>query len=262
MPDVSTDQNVTLRSLARPGIDAARLYWRAIIVLQAMALLLLVGYFHVPAIKGFCAQLAAIRTQWGVVVAMLGSIVAGAILPEIAKLLLPRAGRQSVTIRDVLINAAFFAGAGAMVDTQYRFLAMILGSDMGMGTAIRKMLVDQFILTPGYGVPYWILAYAWKANGFRILPTLGCINRRWYLTSVLPLLIPSWVYWIPMTLMIYSLPGNLQFALFILAMAAWSLVMVFIARGRAEPDSAGESVPARPVAAGSVAVPASADVSC
>ena len=195
---------------------------------------------------------------------MLGSVIAGTILPEIAKLLLPRAGRQSITLRDLLINAAFFAGAGALVDTQYRLLAMILGSDMGMGTSIRKMLVDQFILTPTYGVPYWILAYAWKANGFRILPTLGGINRRWYLTSVLPLLIPAWVYWIPMTLMIYSLPGNLQFVLFILAMAAWSLVMVFIARGQAEPASAAAShrVSGPPVEVGVLPATASAEASC
>lgn len=257
MPDVAADQNVTIRSLVQPGIDAARLYWRAIIVLQAMALLLLIGYFNVAGIKSFCADLAAIREEWGVVVSMLGSVIAGTILPEIAKLLLPRAGRQPVTLRDVLINAAFFAGAGALVDTQYRILAVILGSDMGMGTAVRKMLVDQFVLTPSYGVPYWILVYAWKANGFRILPTLRGINRRWYLTSVLPLLIPAWVYWVPMTLMIYSLPGNVQFALFILAMAAWSLVMVFIARRQAEPTPAGESRAVSPRPVDAAAVPAS-----
>ena len=235
---------VTLRSLARPGIEAARLYWRAIVVLQAIALLLVAGYsYQLPAIHGFCTRLTALREHWGIVMAIVGSIVAGAILPEIAKLLLPRSSRQSLSVGDLLANVAFFAGAGAIVDTQYRFLALILGSDMGMATAIGKMLIDQLLMTPIYGVPYWILVYEWKANGFAILPTLRPVGPRWYLTRVLPLLIPAWVYWIPMTLMIYSLPMQLQFVLFALAMAGWSLVMVFIARVQAAPDSEGFIAP-------------------
>lgn len=230
MPDVSAEHALTLRSLAQPGIAAARLYWRAIVAIQAVALLLLIGYFHIPAVTAFCRHLAELRQQWGIGLAILASVLAGVILPEIAKfLLLPRASRRPIIATDLLASALFFAGSGAIVDTQYRLLTAVLGADMTMGLAVRKMLIDQFLMTPLYGVPYWILVYAWKANGFRILPTLRPIGPRWYLLNVTPLLIPAWVYWIPMTLMIYSLPAQLQFALFTLALAAWSLVMIFVA---------------------------------
>jgi hypothetical protein len=55
------------------------------------------------------------------------------------------------------------------------------------------------------------------------------LGPRWYLTHVGPLLIPCWCFWIPMVLMVYSMPPPLQFSLFCLALAAWSLLMVFVA---------------------------------
>ena len=61
----------------------------------------------------------------------------------------------------------------------------------------------------------------------------------------MPLLIPGWAFWIPMTLMIYSLPGELQFCMFSLALAAWSLIMIFVADRRTAPSSA-ESQPQSP----------------
>jgi hypothetical protein len=237
--DIPANAPVSLRSLLWPGLQAIRLYWRAIVVLQATALVLVLGYFHVALVREFCEYLARLRQDWGMIQPVVGTIIAGVVLPELAKLLLPRAHRQTLTPGEVLITAVFFAGAGAgaFVDAQYRLLSVLLGDDTGMGTAISKMLMDQFLMTPLYGAPYWILVYAWKANHFRILPTLRPLGRHWYLTKVLPLLIPAWAYWIPMTLMIFSLPADLQLSLFVFAMAAWSLVMVFIAQTEAKQAS-------------------------
>jgi hypothetical protein len=43
--------------------------------------------------------------------------------------------------------------------------------------------------------------------------------------------LPNWLFWIPMVSIIYALPVPLQFLLFVPALAAWSLIMVFIAEG-------------------------------
>jgi hypothetical protein len=55
---------------------------------------------------------------------------------------------------------------------------------------------------------------------------------------VLPLLLPSWCFWIPMVSIIYALPVPLQFLLFVFALGAWSLIMVSIASG--SPDGDGD----------------------
>jgi hypothetical protein len=54
------------------------------------------------------------------------------------------------------------------------------------------------------------------------------------------ILIPNWLFWIPMVSIIYALPVPLQFLLFIPALAAWSLIVVFIAT---QPD-AGNNIDA------------------
>ena len=48
---------------------------------------------------------------------------------------------------------------------------------------------------------------------------------------MLPLLLPNWCFWVPMVTIVYALPAALQFLLFVLLLAAWSLIMVFIAEG-------------------------------
>jgi hypothetical protein len=242
------EQPVSLRSLTRPGLQAIRRNWAPFVLFQAGALLLVIGYFRVDAIHQFCQYLSAMKQAWGLLFSAAAAAIAGVVFPEIAKAVLPVPRAQAFSWRDFVIDLLFFAGSGMTIDLQYRFFAVLLGNGMDLGTVIRKVLVDQFITTPLYGVPYWNLVYAWKSNGFRIRPTLAPISPRWYLTTVLPLLLSAWFYWIPMTLMVYSLPGPLQFSLYALAMAAWSLIMIFVAdhkRSAVAGDEAGLPAPAQ-----------------
>lgn len=228
-------QPITLRALTRPGLEAIRFAWRPFLLLQGLALLLVIGYFHNDAVRGVCGELAEWKVRGGVLYSAAAAAFAGVVLPESAKAMvlgqrmLDRQRRRNITFALVA-----FAINGMVVDLQYRGLAVLLGHDNDPVTVISKVLADQFIVTPLYGTPYWILAYGLRAHRYRLGPLLAEISPRWYLMRVLPLLIPCWFYWIPMTLMIYSLPGELQLSLFAMALAAWSLVMIFIASRRPE----------------------------
>ena len=46
-------------------------------------------------------------------------------------------------------------------------------------------------------------------------------------------MLANWAFWFPMSALIYALPSGLQFCLFLLAVSAWSLLMVFVASGQA-----------------------------
>ena len=65
----------------------------------------------------------------------------------------------------------------------------------------------------------------------RLLREIRPSPAGWYAGWVVTLMLPGWCFWGPMVLLIYSLPGELQIVLWGGAMAAWSLVMVFIGRG-------------------------------
>ena len=225
--------SISFRSWTTPGLNAVRRYWRPFLLLQACALALVVAYYASPdggAVRTLCRNLSNLKQTYGILFVALAAAFAGAILPEITKVLVLGERRFD---RTRLANIAFALGAfafnGFFTDYQYRVLAFLLGHDASFATAIKKVLADQFVATPLYATPYWAFIYSWKNNGFHVRRTLRELGPRWYLTKVMPLLISGWAFWIPMTLLIYLLPGELQFCMFLLVLAAWSLIMIFIA---------------------------------
>jgi hypothetical protein len=195
-----------------------------------MALLLVLGYYHVPAITSACERLAAMKQAGGVWFVIAASALAGAILPELAKAAVLGERRVDRARVNAVTFAVFaFAGGGLIVDCQYRLLGWWIGQAVDWQTVAIKLLIDQFLMTPVYGVPYWIVLYDWRNKGYNPLGTLGAIGPGWYVTRVLPLLIPAWAFWLPMVCLIYALPGGLQFSLYSFALAAWSLIMVCVA---------------------------------
>jgi hypothetical protein len=221
---------LTFRQLTAPGLEAVRRYWRPFVLLQTIALLLVLGYYHVPVVAAACERLSVMKQNGGVLFVMIAAALAGAILPELAKAAVQ--GERTVDrvrVGAVLFAVVAFAINGVITDYQYRLLGVVVGEGVDAATIFTKVLADQFIMTPLYGIPYWALVFGWRNHGYNLRLTLGEIGPQWYARKVLALLIPCWAFWLPMVSLIYALPGPLQFCLFSLALAAWSLIMVFVA---------------------------------
>jgi beta-phosphoglucomutase len=207
-----------------------RRYWRPFLLLQSAALLLVIGYYTSPAVRAACERASVVKRESGLVFSAIAAAAAGAFLPEAAKAIV--LGDRQLTrqrARNVAFAIAVFALNGVVTDLQYRGIGWIIGSDTHFATAVKKTLFDQFITTPLYGVPYWVVVYELRARRYNAAATLRQFSPRWYTWRVLPLLIPAWAYWIPVLLLVYSLPGPLQFFLFCFALGGWSLLMVFVA---------------------------------
>ncbi len=144
-------------------------------------------------------------------------------------------------LRDVGFAAVAFAGSGVIADLQYHLLARAIGTGTGPVTVAVKVLADQLVTTPLYGLPYWLVVYALRADRYRLGRTVRRLTPSWYARTVLPLMLANWAFWFPMSALIYSLPTGLQFCLYLIAVSAWSLLMVFVASGQAagEPTTAG-----------------------
>jgi hypothetical protein len=235
MTDVNVSDPISLRQLASPGIRAVRRFWRSFLLIQSCALMLVLCYFNNASVRAFCGQLSQWQRAGGLLLSALIAAFAGGIVPELAKAIVPPKTKSGERINahlspgDLAFAFVAFAGNGVITDLQYRVFGYFLGNDGHFLTAVKKMLVDQFFTTPIYGIVYWAVVYRWKAHHFRVVPLLRELGPRWYLRQVGPLLIPCWCFWIPMVLMIYSMPPALQISLFCLALAAWSLLMVFVA---------------------------------
>jgi hypothetical protein len=223
------------------GLAALRRFWRPFALIQLAAVALVVAYHADGRVRDACAALAAWKTAGGLPLAAATAAFAGGVLPELAKLLALRgAARLGARAGEIAFNVAFFAFNGVVVDGLYRFEAALFGTSADAATIVAKVAFDQFVFTPPWLVLITAL-YLFRARRFSWAATRPALGRGFLRARVLPLLLPDWFFWIPMVSIIYAFPLPLQFLLFILALAAWSLILVVIATG--------DAVPAEPAAA-------------
>jgi hypothetical protein len=220
------------------GIAALRRFLRPFVLIQLAAVGLVLAYYQSATVRAFCGTLAAIKIAGGLPFAAWTASLAGGILPEVAKL---AGDPRRFTVRgrrgEILFNLAFFAFNGMVIDLLYRGEARLFGFDAAAATVAKKVLFDQFVFTPLW-LPLIIALFSWRRVGFSPAATVALLRiPGFYRTRVVPLLLPAWCFWIPMVSIIYALPLPLQFLLFVLALGAWSLIMVFIASAGAASDT-------------------------
>jgi hypothetical protein len=232
----SDADTITLATILAPGIAAVRRYWKPFLLLHASALLLVIAYYTSAQVRQICAQLADVKHHGELVFSAITAALAGALLPELAKaIMLGDRTLDRKRLNDITFHLAIFALSGVIVDVQYHLTALLLGDHADLKTVIKKILFDQCVTTPIYGTPYWLVMFSLRAHRFNPIATVREFSPRWYKQKVLPLLIPGWAFWTPMVALIYSLPGPLQFCLYCFALAAWSLLMVFVAKVETNP---------------------------
>src|SRR4051794_30244912 len=180
------------------GAAALRRFWRPFLLIQTSAALLAIAYRVSVPFRDACALAAAWKTAGGLPVAAATSALAGGLLPEFAKLVADR-GRSALRGRggEVLFNVAFFAFDGIVIDLLYRGEARLFGSDAQLGTVVEKVAFDQFVFSPLWSI-FIVLLFLWRQRGYSLAATRRALGRGFYQARVVPLIVPNWLFWIPM----------------------------------------------------------------
>jgi len=193
-----------------------------------MLAIVLAYYWHEPTRNGLDV-IAHWKERYGYAFSVLLSIVAGAVLPEVLKVLLfQRLRVYRKNLVELLFATVFWGVMGAVVDTLYRLQAVWFGSEPTVGVLVKKVLVDQFIYCPVFAAPMTVWAYQLKERAFSTRGVARFFTMGFYQSDVLPTLIASWGVWIPLVSIIYSLPPSLQIPLFGLALSFWVLLVTYI----------------------------------
>ena len=85
--------------------------------------------------------------------------------------------------------------------------------------------VDMFVYNLIWAANLQLLTYHWKNSGFRFSAFSGFLWKDYFTRSLPIALVSTWVVWLPVVSLTYSLPANLQIPLFNLAACFWSLVV-------------------------------------
>ena len=191
--------------------------------------LVVVAYYRLPEARPWFDRLGALKQSAGYAYTVVAAVIAGALMPAVFKLgLLERRRPTWKDTGDTVFAAGFYAVNSLCVDVLYHWQTVWFGAAATFPILLRKVAVDQFIYNPVFSAPFAVACFAWK-NGhysFRALTDLlapGAYRRR-----VMPTLLATWLVWIPVVAVLYSLPSPLQIPAYSVALCFWALMLAYI----------------------------------
>ncbi|HEX2100552.1 MAG TPA: hypothetical protein VHF69_07815, partial [Candidatus Synoicihabitans sp.] len=192
-----------LKTSIHAGLRGARANLLPGLALQALAVAVVLAYYHVPAVRDALTRLTAFRAEVGVLYAIVATAIFGGVLPSLY-LRLRRATRHQYTWTQAAVLTAFWGYKGVEVDLFYQFNAWLIGEGHDVRTIALKTLVDQGVYCPFFAVPTSWFVYAWVSHRF----DAGAMRERfrggsWYAREVLPILVSNAAVWIPAVAIIY-----------------------------------------------------------
>ena len=215
------------------GLRAARANIVPGLIVQGLMLAVLLAYYFYQPTRDALNHLAELKARWGYGYSAVNGIVAGAVIPEILRILVFQKGRvRAVNFGNLLFSAPFWGIMGMVVDLLYRCQAGWFGAEANFPVVVKKVLVDQFLYNPLYAAPVTAWLYDWKNRGFPMRGCGGFFTLRYYKDVVLPTLVATWGVWIPIVCILYSLPSLLQIPLFGLALSLWVILYTWMSEQR------------------------------
>ncbi len=220
------------------GLRAAKANLIPALIVQAIMLTLVLGYYFWPPTTRWLNQLAELKQSWGYGYSALSAVIAGGVVPEITRVLWFQRGRMTkANAANLLFTIPFWGCVGLMVDGFYRMQAEWFGSEVTFRVVATKVLVDQFIYNPIVAGPIGAWFYDWKLSGCSFSNNARFFTMKYYREVIVPILFATWGVWIPLVTILYSLPSLLQIPLFGLALAMWVILYTWISEQRSQPKS-------------------------
>jgi hypothetical protein len=219
------------------GIRAARANVVPALMVQLAMLALLLAYYFYPPTTAWLDSLAALKARWGYCYSVVASIAAGALVPEILRILVFQRGKATRTnARNLLFTIPFWSVLALCVDLLYRCQAGWFGNEVTFVVVAKKVLVDQFLFCPLVSGPMTVWFYDFKNRGRLACGVREFFTAAHYRDAVVPVVFATWGVWIPLVSIIYSLPPLLQIPMFALALSLWVVLYTWISEQYRRPD--------------------------
>lgn len=218
-----------LRLALQSGWQAARSNFVPGLILQAAMLVFLAAYLSHDGFRDFLDRVAVVRREMDYGFAFFSNIFAGAVLPEILRIVVFQKGRFARTNLVSIFTAAPVWGVmGVVVDFFYRCQLAWFGDSVAPLVIVTKVAVDQFIYSPFFSNPVINAYLTWRQAGFRSIALNEIFSSAFVFDRLLPAQIAGWTVWIPGVSLVYFMPPLLQMPVAVLVGCFWSLILTSI----------------------------------
>ena len=200
------------------------------LALNLVVITLVGSYYQVPAIAEVWEAVGAFKLKWAYAFSLGSTIFAAVLLPTLVQLwvgTLPAASRW----KRVGLLSLFWGYRGMEIDWFYQVQGWLFGTGNDAATLIKKVAVDQFVMSPLWFVPTVLIAMRWVDMGGSWARTRASLTREFWMRTCPTVMMTNWLVWIPTLALVDSLPPALQFPLFSVVMCFFILIVTLLARG-------------------------------
>ena len=134
------------------------------IALNIIVITLVGSYYQVPAVAAVWESVGAFKLKWAYAFSLGSTIFAAALLPSLVQLVmgtLPQEGRG----KRVGLLSLFWGYRGMEIDLFYQVQGWLFGTGNDAATLLKKVAVDQFVMSPIWFVPTVLIAMRWVDMG-------------------------------------------------------------------------------------------------
>ena len=214
--------------------------WIVGLILNGLVVGLVLSYYWIPATRGIWEGVGALHLRWSYGFSLISTVFAAVLLPMSIQWIagvLPK-GRL---VQRMGFLTVFWAIQGMVVDFFYHFQSEVFGDEHDAWTLLKKVVLDQFVVTPLWFVPNYLIAFRWAEVGggwSKFWPTL---DREFWRKIYPSVVLTNWLIWIPTVALVYSLPPVLQFPVSSLVMCFYILIVSVLARTHRGKDAGSRS---------------------
>lgn len=223
-----SDPRTAVPSIFSTITDVFRQNRTACLWLNVLVITLVTTYYQVPSVAAVWESIGAFKLRWSYAFSLASTVFAAAIFPFCIQAIqgtLPARGRW----KRLAVLILFWGYRGMEIDLFYRFQGFLFGHGNDAATLITKVAFDQFVFSPIWFVPTYLIALRWIDLGASWKLTRASLDREFWTRTCPTVLFTNWIVWIPALALVYSLPAALQFPLFSVVMCFFILIVTLLA---------------------------------
>ncbi len=199
--------------------------------LWAAAGAIILTYTYIPAVKGVLDRLAEFKGRSGYAYAAICTPIFAVLLPLLIQRLAYVCGSRGIRPepwRHMPWLVAFWAYRGAEIDGLYRLQEWIWGREVTPLTVAGQMVIDQCVYVVLWAIPTMVVVFLFKDSGYSLSRARKALGKGWYRKRCVPILVVNWVVWVPVVMVIYSMPPGLKIPVMNINVCLFMLLVMFL----------------------------------
>lgn len=219
-----------LPKLLQEGFDRCKEQFKPALSLWIFAGVVVAIYLNVDSVRIAFDNVAEFKKQTTPWFTIIVTALVGGVAPFILKRFFTDS-EDRTPLSHLPWLMSFWAIDGCRGDNWYHLLSIWFGDRIEPEIVSVKTGLDQLLQAPLILIPLLVYGYLWINKDRSLAKTKAALKEKPFLDRAVPLYVVNLMVWFPTTVLIFSVPGGVQFPLAIVFIGYWSTVVAVFSKG-------------------------------